>query len=73
MTKRDITKEVVKILVGTAVGAIIDKTIVTLLPSAGKYKAAEMAGMFTGWYVTNTYQEKIESLVDRFYDKREAR
>jgi hypothetical protein len=73
MDKRDITNAIVQIIVGAAVGAVVDKGLVALIPATGKFKVAEMTGMFAGWAVCNKYESQLKELVDNFYNKRETR
>jgi hypothetical protein len=73
MDKRDVGKAVVKVLVSTAVSSLTTKVLLTNIPATAKFKAADMAGMFAGWYVIEKYELQLDKIVDDFFDKRENR
>jgi uncharacterized protein YcfJ len=73
MTQREIAKKIAEIAISTAVGCVITRTLTSSVSATQKFKTAEMAGTFGGWYVGARIQPHVEKVIDDFFDRREAK
>lgn len=64
MNATDIAKKAASLVVGTAVGTVITKSLIANAPATEKFKIAEISGALGGWIFAEKFEPQTDKLVD---------
>lgn len=73
MDKRTLAKVAAKLIVGTAAGNFITKTLQANAPATQNFKVAEMTGTLGGFVVSEKLEPHTNKLVDDLFNKYETK